>query len=262
MIFRRSLIAFVLGLILVSPVLGAEGSAPYWDYSAQFLGRTYPLGGIFAGTLGYNTLLWGDPKQSIWQYGYLRPNVTVATVGIVNRFQADLDFFPVSILGFRVGQAWSHRLLRTQSVYDCTLYECLALVSRQYIEAQLTLGMGQFFVVQTARWTHLSHSSGSGIFADDTHVLPAISAGDHSAQYVTIAGYKIDPSWRAGVYLMHSRVFGTSTLHNHVMGFGQWVTGQWSFLAGLGATHSSLNPLGFSAVGVVTWTGVKSLSLF
>ncbi len=168
------------------------------DLSIDAVGRTYPLGGGLSATAGYGALVWGADQQAEpggMRYGFLRPSVTLTTSGYFNAVAAELELFPVSFAGLRIGKEY-YTNYDDYEDYDCTVYECQGKFDSVYLEADMALKYRQFIYLGKASKARLDRrSSTDRFFMEPVSGLPADPTGDRLVEYVNTFAYSFNERW-------------------------------------------------------------------
>lgn len=244
-----------------------------WDYQAGFSARTVPFGGSFSGTLGYGKLLWGsDPGPSLpiigppsgeipnWKFGYIRPSLTLQTIGFTSRSLLELDLFPISIVGITLGQSFHYRLDRA-SQFDCSLVNCNGYLSRTYVRAQAIVGVGQTAVMAWAQYASVG-ALGSLPILEETWALVSAPSSDSLATLTVTAMYRLQDDWVLGLLGSQGR-FITSGNHSFTsLGYANYFTGRWGFFLGAGTYSSSHQDLSPTVYGMIQFMGKRPMGWF
>ncbi|MBL7716140.1 MAG: hypothetical protein JNL01_11810 [Bdellovibrionales bacterium] len=191
------------------------------DYAAGMMGRAYPPGAMFYGTLGHSWRLWGhDPVPSLprigpgpseidgsplWHYGYVRALLNVQTAFVMNRVTAELEVFPVSILGFAVGQG-VHQTPAMSQQFDCKLDSaCKGVLDRTSIRAQALVGYQKFFGLLVARKEWIRQNASAKPFTDEGLGIRGAPGRDQFVSMNGAFGYQLDSKWVTGIQFMKAR---------------------------------------------------------
>lgn len=197
------------------------------DYAAGMMGRAYPPGAMFYGTLGHSWRLWGhDPVPSLprigpgpseiegsplWHYGYVRAVANVQTAFVMNRATAELEIFPISIFGFAVGQG-IHQTPSLSQQFDCkTSSACKGVLDRTSLRAQALVGYQKFFGLLVVRkeWITQASANRPGLpFTDEGLGIRGAPGRDQFVSMNGAFGYQIDSKWVGGTQFMKARSVG------------------------------------------------------
>jgi hypothetical protein len=254
----------LLGILIFGCLLSTAGRVaradPFLDEKLGLNGRTYPIGVQAIGSIGVNEALWGDTKS--WQYGYLRGAFNASTSAVINRGGFELQFFPISILGFSAGYDWGYRSY-TPKYLDCNLHECSGRVDRAYLKANFVAGYDRYIVVANARYDHLhAFDTAKPTFFDEMTLLVGRSSGERVMTWNPVLLYTIDPQWKVGVTTIYSHAIDTGDYSNL---YGPIANYAWNpkinLLGGLGLNRSPVVESGWAAFFVFQYTLDPSLSI-
>lgn len=256
---------------LVIVFTGFESLAGF-DFTTNATFRSYPLGGTLAAQLGYGFVLWGAApstasdraKPKPW-HGYIRPSLELATAGSFQQLKGELELFPISILGVRAGHAKFENKKDYSAFDDCTnIYLCEGAFTRDFVEAQLVLGTGPFFLVGLYRVEELAtkEQNPTQDFIFPTAGLPAAKTGDTLVVVRGALGVKWSKNWITSAYYIRSEMdklvgksdMGTLNLHYN------W--SDYSILVGAGYFESDIIERGFTGTVRLSWSPLKSIGLF
>lgn len=251
---------FALGLFMGGSL--AQGEL---DLSLSALGRSYPVGGGLTVKAGEGWLLWGDrpsegPEKNPW-YGYARPAVEFTTAGTYNYGEARFELFPLSFIGVSGGASLTHVSEDYQN-YDCKTYQCMGVLSGEFVEGLVVMGFGSLFLVAQGRWDRLYHSK------DKTYIeVESALLGDpefeQKRNFRGGLGLKLNESWYlalAGVYSEMEKTEGMISRMGTVnLGYS---SGEWAYLVGGGLFESPLKESQATAIMRIRWTAWPPLSIF
>jgi hypothetical protein len=123
-------------------------SLSFWARAGQFdlnygvQGRSLPsFGAELYADGGYGQLLWGKKENNKdFLFGLVRPALGASTSAVINSAKAELEIYPISILGFVAGRQIIH------SNFDFPFFDCLvytvafvATFSLDPIDAKITI---------------------------------------------------------------------------------------------------------------------------
>ncbi|MBL7713960.1 MAG: hypothetical protein JNL01_00745 [Bdellovibrionales bacterium] len=268
----RNVLFLVAGLALAP----AAHATTQLDYQVGFGGISYPLGATFFGTVGYGKLLWGPnpmewlpengpaKKLGDWKFGFVRVLGNVQTIGISNRAFAEVQFFPISILGLAAGYGVHHRLSKNPN-YDCIIEQCKGGLSRSYVRGQFLAGALGAFVLLQARVDQINNSTDSRPFLEETSSLFSSAAQDRLQSTSVMLGYTIDPTWTVTTSWNRQQFQNAGdagaqnrTLMVNVSRF----SGKWNTTLGAGTYDSSHLKNSITFALFIQWMGQRNLGLF
>jgi hypothetical protein len=123
----------------------------HFDFSTNIGLRSYPaLGGEVNLESGYNLVFWGsgpgaDKKNPL--YGLIRPAVSVGSSAVINNYDARLEFYPLSIIGFVVGKKHIKSDYEDFSFFDCEKIRCMGTIDREYKQFKMALAFGKLITM-------------------------------------------------------------------------------------------------------------------
>jgi hypothetical protein len=214
------------------------------DLKWGLIGRSYPVGAQFIGSAGVSVPIWGDTQK--WKYGFARIALNGATSAVVNRVGAEIQLFPVSILGVSAGFDSGVRSFRPRFV-DCQNLECEGRVDRAYLRGQMFFGMKNVFLNFNVRYEGIhSYESGRPFF-DEMNLIWGRNYGETILQYNPLVLYRLNSVWMVGGISLYTRALdsgGSSHLYGPVVVWSE--PENWSIAGGLGFNQSSLVQRGVS----------------
>lgn len=236
------------------------GSDLAWDARAGFNGRTYPIGAQVVGTLGVAYPIWGKWREPLpngkvnWQHGYVRLVANGATSVVVNRMGFEFQFFPVSILGFSVGQDWGVRNF-VPKVVNCEGITCDGFVTRRYLRWISVGAVGKFVWNIAGRYEELRAPEASQPrFWDEMTLVTGASSGERVLTWLPVVLYQLNDRWQAGGAALYSHAIdtgGDSLMYGPVVGYR---TGpDFTAIVGLGPIHSPQAKAGFTGFFTLQW---------
>lgn len=247
--FSWSKPTFVSGLlILLSFIAPAHATV---DLAVGANARSYPLSSIATIDLGLSGIIWGGVSSSPW-YGYSRVELSGATAGIYNSGQATLEVFPLSFLGARAGGE-SMQNDRDYTAYNCEEAKCRGRFYRTFVEAELSMGGGGFFLQgrwRRERWTQKDPQNGD--FIDPTSGLVISGTGDSQTVYHGLLGLRLSPQWSivTGLRYAENHDRDVSRFPFAMIRFGR---GPFSAGVGGGLFESEIKAPSASAVVFLRW---------
>lgn len=251
--FRKWVTAIVILIAFSQP------SFADFDLSLGGLVRSYPLGGAIEANVGYGILLWGDAGPP-W-YGYTRVRLDGTSAGVYNSISPSIELYPVSFLGVRAGgEAIQNDA--DYSAHDCATYVCRGRFYNTFVQGELTLGAGGFFMqarVRRERWTQAV--PGVTAFIDPEAALALAGTGDSRTYYRGTLGMKIDESWSAIGSMIYIQADSDNGISRFPFGLVRYKTGRFTIAAGGGVFSSKLKSEGVAALVTFKWEIWPSLAL-
>ncbi len=228
--------------------------------------RTYPTGFSVTATAKDEFLIWDQRDQQFWQFGLVKPQISVATHG---QLEAGVSLYPISFVELFSSVAWTNRYYDTKP-FDCDLYQCQGTVQRQKLGARMALqfdsAVGAILLVPTYQQTHLEGENKKTI-VDEEEVLLAHSDWDVLTSQSLFAGLKWEHQ-TTGLYYKQSQ-FQRSASRNQ----SEYLIHQFKYLnpklerpfdvvIGVGRYYSDYSDASFSAIAALSWRWGDSLALF
>ncbi len=242
-----------------------------WDYQLMFQGRSYTAGAMAQAAFGHWFLLWGQnplpklppigPPESgspNWQFGYIRPVITLQSAGVMNRATAELEFFPISIFGIAVGQGMHQRPNFSQQ-FDCKLVSCSGWLNRTSLRGQFLVGASGMFAAFVVRREWVSSEDKSRPFTEEGMGVLGNTGQDSLITATWAAGYQFHPKWAVGAQvirgaaLTHPNRSLTSAL------FLNYIRGSTSYIVGGGSYLSDFVRPGFTMVTMIVFNGIRPI---
>lgn len=249
------------------------------DYSAAFGGRTLPLGAQVQGILGYGYRVWPaagvenvqepedkakggpqDPTVTKEGFGYIRPSLTVATSVVTNRFDFQVDLFPVPFLGLAAGQSFSIRA-KSSSSLNCDIVYCSGWIKRSYLSLLFGARYQQYGFASKLSLYYLSEARGDRLFVDDLSILRANPGSDLLVRGWWYLTYEVKENWQAAVWVGVDRMLESKDVAYYGYLLGRYSKGPWSYSVGLGFYSSSVENANPSILVSIKWVGKPSIGV-
>jgi hypothetical protein len=188
--------------------------------------------------------------------GVARMNTPAALVdfqaGASNGYRAQLEFYPISLIGLNVGTQGLHRLVDAPSI-DCESYECGGWVQSHFIQARAVIGAGKFFgQVLFHRDFYLERKNVNRPIFDPVTLLPLLG-DDRSDSWTGLAGYTFTPEWSAGLLYMSAKASLSEGKAEHMAAFARWKPSEFTYTLALGRANSTVNGVGPQALFMFGW---------
>ena len=229
-----------------------------WDYNASFGARSLPIGASFFGDGGYGITAWGEKTKDQFIFGYVRPNLRVATSALVDNGDLGVDLYPISFLGVRLGSSLATRNV-TLDTLDCSLVACGGTLGRNSIETKLTLGAAGYFMQATAVYENQTPSIKSVPYADEVASLAGRTGGDQLLKNELIVGREFDGGYVGGLHFSAARMIASGANNDEQSLVGGYKKGRWTYLAGAGAYESSTQSRSLSMFALFSWSGIPKI---
>jgi hypothetical protein len=248
---------FILTLVIFFSISHAYATS---DYSSLSVIRTYPVGFFTSGTFGEAKKIWGQENEKI-KYGFLRASTTLQSSVVVNSAMAQIDFYPISFLGFYAGKDYTYRDFDIFT-FDCEKIQCRGSLDRNFVGTRMVLGYKNVFVMGEFRSISETVKNSDKPFADERATLIGGPKHDTLHRYDFVAGYKLNESYTTG-FLIHRNSMQKYQNTSHMnQGFLRYQAPTWSLMGSAGTFRSRNDQLFYSTLLMFQWTGAKGLLLF
>jgi hypothetical protein len=229
------------------------------DYNIKAVTRTYPVALSFIGTLGYGYKFWGSDSGPL--YGYIRPSVYAQTSGVINGIGAQVDFFPVSFLGFYTGAKVVSRGTDELGTYNCAVTICNGTMNRKYFGFKFALAFKGLFLFIDGKKESAEVKDRIGVFAEETSTLLGQSGGDDLTQVTSIIGYELTKTFSIGALVQHGQMKKIENKSIMSLGITRMNFKPWSITIGAGQFHTRASTDHFTVLALFGWTGSKGVQL-
>ena len=250
-----------LTIILFVTTFNAQA---FFERKVYGLVSTNPTGLVLSAGMAYNQKVWDHSEEKFWNYGYIRPRVAFDTSFLVNTAVAELQVYPISILGFSFGSNYSYRSVKHSDDFSCDLYNCRGEMHRNYFRVNANLGAGEFISSLSYQVEHFYNSNDDMKPSVELATLLLIPQKNGiQERYTAFFGYKLSDDMNFGVLEMHNIVSGQGVTTKSE---GQYLVASVSVdklkcTAGVGTFGSDYNEKTFSLIVKINWLLDPSLSL-
>lgn len=240
----------------------AIASPTKFDLSAGLQGRTLPsLGAEIYAESGYNLLLWGkkeNPKDVL--YGLVRPSFGASTSGVINSIKGELEFFPISFLGFAAGRQIIHSNYEF-SFLKCDEVTCQGEYIRNYVESKMILGYKGWIVLGSYKVDTLHSPDGTRPMADWRNVIVGEPGEEVQIEKKLIVG-KLFSNKMLGVLIENVQFQGSHERKESFAAVYQVRKNNTNYMIGAGGFHTDQQPMGFQMYFRIHHVALPSLKLF
>lgn len=244
-------------LLLSSLTLWAK-----FDLNYGLQGRTLPgLGAELYADSGYGQLLWGKKETpQDFLYGLVRPSVGVSTSGVINSAKAELELFPISILGFAVGRQYMNSNFEFPFL-DCDAVTCKGEYQRNYVETKMVLGYKGWIVLGNYKVDTLLSPDEDVPMADWRNVIVGEPGEEVQIDKKLMIG-KLFSNKMLGVLIENTRFEGSGERKESFAGVYQVRHKDTMYMMGVGGFHTDQQPMGFQLYFRIHHVALPSLKLF
>lgn len=247
---------FLLGLPAIAAV-----NKKKTDYQTNTLLRTQNVGFYTNAIVGRSRELWRNDKAN-FLYGFVRAGATAQTSFLVNSIMPQLDFYPISILGFYIGKDITRRDLNVPN-FDCiNEVTCKGWMDREFVGSRMALAFKDFYLMSEYRLSRANGQKANRRFAEERSSLIGHADHDYLHRKDLILGFKLTDQYSIG-YLghhNHMQLFKNSSFMQ--MGFVRYQQGDWNFLFGNGTFRSRDDKTFYSSLFIMQWNGSKGMLIF
>jgi hypothetical protein len=242
----------------------AENTIVKPDLKIGVMGKLVPIQGVGFIEGGLSIIIWGDEKSGTPLYGYIRLAARYTTAGILNRGEVRLEAYPVSFAGIVASASVTDRgqePLRFEKL-DCTKVSCKGVLNRLGIGTDISLAIGNIFILPNIKFEKLHADTGLESFADEESNLRATTKTDHLVTSSIYVGQKVTESFLFGAYYKHQQMLGSHDNNDEAAMFFQYKNGAMTYAAMAGFYGDSIfNEQNFTMGFSIIYTPVKSVGL-
>lgn len=242
-------------------IASAKSETNTIDYQTNTVLRSQNVGFFTNAVVGKSHELWRNPKAN-FTYGFVRAAATAQTSFLVNSIMPQLDFYPISILGFYLGKDLTRRDLNIPN-FDCiNEVTCKGWMNREFVGGRTALAFKDLYLMSEYRISKAHGQKANRPFAEERSSLIGHADYDYLHRFDLVAGLKLDEQYSVG-YLLHRNEmqrFDNSTLMQ--MGFVRSQLNQWNILIGNGTFRSRDDKTFYSALLMLQWNGSRGLLIF
>lgn len=242
--------------------LAAFATPTKFDFSAGLQGRTLPsLGAELYAESGYNLIVWGkkeDPKDVL--YGLVRPSFGVSTSGVINSIKGELEFFPISFLGFAAGRQILHSNYEFPFL-NCDEVTCRGEYIRNYVESKMVLGYKGWILLGNYKVDTLHSPNGTRPIADWRNVIVGEPGEEVQIEKKLLVG-KLFSNKMLGVLIENVQFQGSHERKESFAAVYQVRKNNTNYMIGAGGFHTDQQPMGFQMYFRIHHVALPSLKLF
>jgi hypothetical protein len=248
-------------LLLLSSLV-AFATPTKFDLNAGLQGRTLPaLGAELYAESGYNLVVWGkkeEPKDVL--YGLVRPSFAVSTSGVINSIKGELEFFPISFIGFAAGRQIIHSNFEFPFL-NCDEVTCRGEYIRNYVESKMVLGYKGWIVLGNYKVDTLHSPNGTRPMADWRNVIVGEPGEEVQIEKKLLIG-KLFQNKLLGVLIENVQFQGSHERKESFAAVYQVRKNNTNYMIGAGGFHTDQQPMGFQLYFRIHHVALPSLKLF
>ncbi len=230
------------------------------NYGVQ--GRSLPsFGAELYADGGYGQLLWGKKENNKdFLFGLIRPALGASTSAVINSAKAELEIYPISILGFVAGRQIIHSNFDFP-FFNCEEVTCRGTYERNYIESKMVLGFKGWVALGNYKIDTLKSPSEETPMADWRNVIIGEPGTEVQLEKKLLVG-KFFGDQMAGIFIENVQFMGSRERKESFAGIYQIKKDQTFYMFGAGAFHTDQQPLGFQFYFRIHHVALPSLKLF
>lgn len=225
-------------------------------------GRTLPSFGaeIYAES-GFNQLLWGKKEEKKdFKYGLIRPSLGASTSAVINSVKGEIEFFPISILGFSAGKQIIHSNFNFPFL-DCSQIACTGRFERNFVETKMVLGFKGWVTILNYKIDTLSSPDPTRPMADWRNVIVGDPNHEVQIEKKALLG-KMYSNKLVGLLYEHVQFQGSKERKESFIGLYQIQNKDNSYLMGIGSFQTDQQPMGLQIYFRIHHVSLPSLKLF
>jgi hypothetical protein len=240
--------------------LNAVNSHALYDYSSHFITRSFPIALVLRNQVGSGYKFWGESQKTF--YGYVRAGANIDTSVVVNTVGGQIDFYPISFLGFSAGSSRTYRNFDPIQ-FDCEKIECRGDVKRNFVAAKLGLAFGPVFLMGHGERFQQELANPTGRqFADEQTSLIARAEGDEMERLSVSLGYNLGDGYSMAAHFVHQEMIENKNVSQMKLIILRKQNGPWSYVAGAGVFRWHVDSEVATAIFSIMWDGSRGVKLF
>ncbi len=228
------------------------------DYFLAGSFRSYPIGTAITAEIGKGFKFYEKNKIL---YGYLRPAINVQSSALINQASAQIDFYPVSFLGFYAGRGIGAKSTKKLQGFDCDVIKCDGGVSKTYFGVNLALAYKKLKFVSYLRRTQVDLNNHQGYFAEEFSNLIGLDK-DRLTSYTGILGYDLDAKNFLALLYLSNKMQNTDQSSKMKMLLYQYRPDKVSYQAALGTFENRVASEHLALLLMFKWEFEKGVRLF
>jgi len=248
-------------LLLLFSVLNAM-AATNFDLSTGLQGRTLPaLGAEVYADSGHNFVFWGkkkEPKDVL--YGLIRPSLTASSSGVINSLKGEIEFFPISFLGFAAGRQIIHSNYNFPFL-DCATVSCTGEFHRNFVESKMVIGHQGWIAMGSYKVDNLTGPDKTRPMGDWRNVIIGNPGQDVQIDKKLLVA-KIFSNHMIGFLAENVQFLGSRERKESYAAVYQVRRNETSYMFGGGAFHTSQQPMGLIFYFRIHYQALPTLKLF
>jgi hypothetical protein len=236
-----------------------------FDLKTGLQGRSYPgIGASATLTAGLNMPLWGELAKGKVNYGLLRFQSEFASSAVVYHQDHSVTLYPISFLGFGVGNKQMTSNFEDFVFYDCTQVRCVGEMNKDYAFGKVILGfrgiIGSFSYMETRNQYTDPENTGQGV-AEYEHVSVVASGEESSTERKYILAYKLDSNVIGALSQTVEYHSSEQKFNFHIL-FYNMQSDNLKLTLGAGSLYSTYQEPGPVLVFQLSYSFIDNLALF
>jgi hypothetical protein len=231
-----------------------------YDYSSHFITRSFPIAMVLRNSFGSGVKFWGGSHKAL--YGYVRAGANIDTSVVVNTVGGQIDFFPISFLGFSAGSTRTYRNFDPIQ-FECDKVECRGDVKRNFVAAKMGLAYGPVYLMAHAERFQQELANPTGRqFADEQTSLIARAEGDEMERFSATLGYNLSDGYSLAGHFVNQEMLENKNISQMKLLLLRKQYGAWSYVAGAGLFRWKEDIDVATAIFSLMWDGSRGVKLF
>lgn len=169
------------------------------NYGVQ--GRSFPSpGGEAYVESGKNLVFWGDPNSKL--FGLIRPSLQLRSNVVINTIGGNLEFYPISFIGFEAGFTNIYSNYEKFVYYNCKTSRCSGELHKNFTAAKIALGYKDVIAVTRFEYALNKYDDPTGDNKPVVEFLYGTLANPHHDNFTfsqSFLGYKLDDTKLVGI---------------------------------------------------------------
>ena len=204
-----------LKLLLFSLILIIKSNSWAFQVTTEGNLRSFPFGGYLSAAANTDYIFWGQKGEDASKlkshlFGYLSSSIYWDTAISFNSLGVDVGFYPVSLLGIKVGKAFTKNTT-DYSAYDCERFNCTGEYGRDYLEIEIKFGYQRLFYLGSYKSDQFHGYKNLTNYIDSDSGLIMESASESLDKTSHLLGYKYDELWIGSLLIKNFKAENTSS---------------------------------------------------
>jgi hypothetical protein len=177
---------------------------------------------------------------------------------VINSVQGEIQFFPISFVGFTLGHDWQYRDWDS-TVFDCALVSCSGLIQRDYVITHLLYKYKNMLLVGSLENQNLSYDRQDVQYADTKTMMrmgPGFGTGLLAKAFV---GFQANSQYILGYFTEWGEASSGDIRETHYLVLRWKPNPTWVLSVGAGSLRTTVLPVGFDLFLNLGWAHGEKL---